>query len=74
LAWQAQKKFSVSAILAGVVVLATETVFLFGTSETVFCFGDSILISNDNNDNNKDSVVGRVNGRIWLRLTHRPEP
>jgi hypothetical protein len=74
LAWQAWKQFSVLAILAGVVMLATKTVFLFGTSETVFCFGNSILTSNNNNNNNKDSVVGRVNGRIWLGLTHQPEP
>ncbi len=56
-AWQAQKLFSVLAILAGVVVLATETVFLFGTSKTAFCFGDSILTGNDenNDDNNEDN-------------------
>jgi hypothetical protein len=54
LAWQAQKQFSVSAILAGVVVLATETVFLFSISETAFCFGNSILTGNDKNDNDDD--------------------
>jgi hypothetical protein len=73
LAWQARKQFSVLAILAGVVVLATKTVSLFGTSETVFCFGNSVLTGIDD-DNEEDSVVGGVNGRIWLGLTHRPEP
>jgi hypothetical protein len=73
-AWQARKQFSVLAILAGVVVLATEKVFLFGTSETVFCFGNSAFTGNDDEDNNEDSVVDGVNGRIWLGLRHQPEP
>ncbi len=56
------------------VVLATETVFLFGTFKTVFCFGNSVLTGNGDNDNNEDSVVGGVNGRIWLGLTHQLVP